>query len=121
VTWPYPKDLNLPLDFGHPLLRRLHVVPSDELDCDLLAPLGVKTELDLPKLAFAEGLKQKVRAKLRNCPAGVGLCVGDGGRVGVDVARRTRTLSSRCLHGLLWADSGGVGGAVLFAVRGWGG
>lgn len=47
----YPKDLNLPLDFGHAYIG-VDVSATNEFDSDFLAPLHVQAELDFTELSF---------------------------------------------------------------------
>ncbi len=47
----YPKDLDLPLDFGHAYIG-IDISTSNEFDCDFLAPLHVQAKLDVAELTF---------------------------------------------------------------------
>ena len=79
------EDVDLALDLAGADCD-LHVLLLYEFYGDLLAPVAVEAELDLSKLALAEGLEEEVGPELGDGASGVGGGVLDSGGVGVDVA-----------------------------------
>lgn len=81
----YPENLDLALDLGH-AHGAVNVAPAYQFYGDLLAPLAVQTELDLAKLALADGLEKQVGTKFGDGSPRVGCSIGNSGRVRVHVA-----------------------------------
>lgn len=84
VDVTYPQNLNLSFDLGHADVI-VDASAADELDSDLLAPIGVQAQLDFAKLTLAQGLQKEIRAEFGNLATRVGGGVSDGGGMLVDV------------------------------------
>ena len=79
-----PKNLDFPLNLGK-THNCVDISSTNELDSYFLAPLNMDAELDLAELALAEGLKEKIRAKARDCAAWMSGHIGLNSRVAKDI------------------------------------